>query len=140
MGNDLLISTLAIQSDRKPDWDAARKLIPTLTAEELERAVFDWSGGDPPGDENGELDIPACQKMLSEVLDEVWAIVENGIEHRHLYATPYIVPGWTVWITGGDSWGDSPSDEFDLFAAFLDSGLAEAAGFAVRFTEPMQAA
>jgi hypothetical protein len=127
MGNDLLLASLSIRVGCEPDWDAARRQIPLLTDKQMESGLFDWLGGETPTiEESGELDRGECIKELNRLLDAVQEAV--GSEHRHLYACT-IVPGWTTYITGGDSWGDSPSEEFDLFNAFLDTGLADVAGF-----------
>jgi len=135
MGNDLLIATLAIPTvvldEDGPDWTAARAFVSTMSADELNRVLEQWRGEPLREDENGELDLADGRKEMLDLVERVKEATAS--EHRHLYSTPYIVPGWTVWITGGDSWGDSPSEEFDLFSAFLDSGLAEAAGFASKF-------
>lgn len=138
MGNDLLISTLAIPTGTEPDWDAARALVARIPEDALVRTVEDWQGISPTC-EDGADDIPACRAELVRLVDLVQEATQS--EHRHLYLSEYVVPGWTVWITGGDSWGDSPSEEFDYFNAFLGAGfpgetLAQAAGFAHRFVEP----
>lgn len=135
MGNDLLIATLAIETGKTPDFDAARSRVRGMDDEGLAQAL-DRLRGDYELDDDGNLDRA---KAIEEMLALVDAVSEATMsEHRHLYCTPYIVPGWTVWVTGGDSWGDSPSEEFDLFATFLDAGfpgetLAQAAGFAHHF-------
>lgn len=126
MGNDLLLAHLSIKEGREPDWDAARRQIPTLTDQQMEHGLFDWLGGETPANDDGELDRDECINELNRLVDAVQEAV--GSEHRHLYAASF-VPGWTTYVTGGDSWGDSPSEEFDLFNAFLNAGLAETAGF-----------
>jgi hypothetical protein len=127
MGNDLLIATLAIPTSvldaGGANWEAARAFVLTMSADELDRVCEQWRG-EP-------LDLTDARKEMLDLVEQVKEATSS--EHRRLYATPYIVPGWTVWITGGDSWGDSPSEEFDLFSVFLDSGLAGAAGFAEKF-------
>lgn len=131
MGNDLMLATLAIPSGKEPDWEAARRGIARLSGERMEEILYEW-GGEAPSDVEGELDLGAARKMILSLVDEVEEACKA--EHRHLYCSEYVVPGWKVWITGGDSWGDSPSEEFDLFLAFLNATeLAEAAGFATKF-------
>lgn len=138
MGNDLLIATLAMPVGKQPDWDAARALVQRMPEDSVVMAVEDWHGEAPVRDD-GDNDVPACRAELLRLVDLVEEATQS--ENRHLYATEYIVPGWMVWLTGGDSWGDSPSEEFNYFNAFLGVGypgetLAQAAGFAHRFVEP----
>lgn len=133
MGNDLLIATLAIQADRQPDWDTAFGYVASMTRADFEARedeILNWLGDVPTFDEGG-IDVEECRELLKNLVGDVQAALDT--EHRHLYMSEYVVPGWKVWITGGDSWGDSPSEEFDLFASFLDLGLAEVAGFATHF-------
>lgn len=144
MGNDLLIATLAMPSNRKPDWDAAKNKVAHLPPERME-AILVQMYGDVPAEclteegilDDGEvrLDVAACEAEIIGLIDEVAQACSS--EHRHLYSSEYVVPGWRVWITGGDSWGDSPSDEWDLFVAFIEAHeLADAAGFATIFAPP----
>jgi hypothetical protein len=140
VGNDLLIATLAIETGKTPDFDAARTRVRGMGDDDL-AAALENHRGDYELDDDGNLDRAKAIKELLAVVDGVSEATMT--EHRHLYETPYIVPGWTVWITGGDSWGDSPSEEFDLFNTFLGAGypgetLAQAAGFAHRFVDPAE--
>lgn len=138
MGNDLLIATLAIEADKEPGWEAAFAKVEAMTKADIEllsEEIENWLG-DMPGDEDGEIDVEECRERLKDLVSDVQAACSS--EHRHLYASEYVVPGWIVYITGGDSWGDSPSEEFDSFNAFLQLGLAEIAGFASRFVQPIK--
>lgn len=132
MGNDLLIATLAIEKDKSPDWDAAFEHVRELTKgqiEAIEGALDNWLG-EIPTLEDGEIDVEECRVLLTDLIGDVKAAVES--ESRHTFGTDYIVPGWTVYLTGGDSWGDAPTAEWDYFAAFQATGLAEVTGFAAR--------
>jgi hypothetical protein len=130
MGNDLLIATLAIEKEKSPDWDAAYEHVQCLTKEQIEglEEAFDQWAGETPVDADGELDVEEMREQLHNLVGDVKAAVES--ESRHTFGTDYIVPGWTVYLTGGDSWGDAPTEEWDLFATFHATGLAKVAGFA----------
>jgi hypothetical protein len=104
MGADMLIATLAIDEDLHPDFAAAHRAVDVITADRVE-------------DPDEFLDLPdlatpeglvALRADLHRCLDEL----ERRLGGREFTWIP--VRGANVYVTGGPSWGDSPTEAFDL--------------------------
>ena len=123
MGRELLLTSLAIPKGKEPDWNKAQESIEELIKSKgCITAYFDVNGEEPQ-------DEDTLRTWLTDLITHAKDIWKDG--WRDSYVTENIVPGWKVWVAGGDSWGDSPCDEFDLINNLLDTGLAEKAGFVV---------
>jgi hypothetical protein len=67
----------------------------------------------------------AVRAALSGVVDRVEHAISDG--SRELSTIE--VPGWRIYLTGGQSWGDPPTELFEDFLDFDEAGLSAAAGF-----------
>lgn len=123
MGADLLIADIAIETDKQPDWKAGRRWIRETPAKEIRKATrhaFYNSRGEEPET------VAEIRTWLRDVVSEVQAAIEN--EYRD--CTWITVPGWTIYLTGGMSWGDNPSESFQPFLDLREViPLAAAIGF-----------
>lgn len=116
MGADMFISALAARRGTSLDWDTAELAIRALDRLELER-IADELGWDEDDDDVAERlrgAVQAVRKALTGGSREL-DVLEFGT--------------WDIYVTGGLSWGDSPTDLFDAFWALDASGLATAIGF-----------
>lgn len=115
MGMDLLIAALATTSPAALDWDAGRNAIDTVDMDVLlERwpdAPYHLPGA-PDSYDDGELH-DALRRFLRQQVDALQAAwTDGGRDQSTLMFGP-----WTIWLSGGASWGDSPSDTFDAVHA-----------------------
>lgn len=118
MGADLLIRAIALPFDVEPDWHAARKHI---------WACDNVESLDPDQyfDEGASLDD--VQKELIDALNELIPVLDGSGWARDIDCLPFC--GHWLWITGGMSWGDSPTDTYDFIRQAETCGALSAAGF-----------
>jgi hypothetical protein len=116
MGADTFIAALAAPRGASLDWDAAERAIRALGEKELERIADElgWEEGDDDVAEQLRAAVQAVREALAGGSREL-DVLEFGT--------------WDLFLTGGLSWGDTPSDLFDVFGALQASGLAYAIGF-----------
>jgi len=125
MGADLLLSIVwTTQEPKAIDFQAIGDAIENLSSEIAATNIQDvaserWDKGD------GILDIIALRMQLHEDLED-FRTVWNGEYRREAYSIR-IGPLY-VAITGGLSWGDSPTEEFDAWNRLIESGVLEAGG------------
>lgn len=125
MGADLCLTSLPIEEGKTPDWDAARQTLDAMSDEAL-LELSDVLRSVEHGERTDEAaDI---RTALATAIERVEAVI-GGEWSREL--AEIRVTGWTIYATGGMSYGDGPSDLFDYFEDLWASGLASAAGFAV---------
>jgi hypothetical protein len=106
MGADMLIIGYAIQRGREPDWDKARKAA----------AEIDY-------DQESFVDSGTTLEEVREKIDILEASLTRG--NRELGILD--LADLRLYVTGGMSWGDSPTE---LWSAFeLPSPVIRAAGF-----------
>lgn len=116
MGADLLLHHVWIRRGRTPDWAAAKATLAAMTDEDVERLEeFEYRGDTPA--EYREFLI----RDLGDI-EEAW-----NSDRRLAYKFP--AGPIDMWVTGGVSWGDSPTDEFDTVGRLLETNALEAAGF-----------
>jgi hypothetical protein len=103
MGMDLLLNFVWADKDVEPDWDGARKHIESLTAEEANDAYVGTGQADfYTWDEYKERLLRAHDNIKSAWFDDC---------DRSTFLVD--IGKYKVLVTGGDSWGDSPSEMFD---------------------------
>lgn len=122
MGADLLITALIIKTGRTPDFDAAHKTIDSLDSGHVEIPDEFWEH-DPETDDG----IDAIRAQLREALNELEAALQCSRELGWLQ-----VRGADVYVTGGLSSGDPPTQLFETFSRLLAvPTVLSAAGFEV---------
>jgi hypothetical protein len=134
MGEALILNAAVIDEDKIPDWIAAEQRIDTVTADEvddelevLERYVRepdDQPSDDQPG-EDPDIDIERLRRDLRSDL----RAFREGVEDRRSDLDYLLVRGARVWVTGGPSWGDDPSDLCSPMRRLHAAGVLGAAGF-----------
>ena len=116
MGADTFISALAVPRGASLDWEAAEPAIRALNRQELER-IADELGWD---EDNGDI----AERLRTAVQAAREALTGGSRELDVLeFGT------WDIYLTGGLSTGDTPTDLFDIFWALGSSGLDRAIGF-----------
>jgi hypothetical protein len=126
MGADLLMSWLWTTTPDKVDFDKARALIreELSVVPDVPDAEF-WKRWDPNGDfEDSEI----IKDGLLADTDQI-AALWNGEYQRDAFRTT--IGPIEILMTGGMSWGDSPSEFFDVLNRWGNSEAARAAGFFV---------
>jgi hypothetical protein len=117
---DTLIAHLPIVLGKEPDWTATRGALAGTSDEALEDLASYLRTIDAEG-----AQAAVVRAALGEVIDRVEQAISDG--SRELATIE--VPGWLIHLTGGGSWGDSPTELFDDFCDLEASRLSEAAGF-----------
>lgn len=105
MGADMLHAALVIKHGRLPDFEAGRAAIERLSVTEIENPDEFTDLPDP----ETEAGLIALRTELRRCLDEL----EKAFDHGREFSWEE-VRGATVYITGGLSWGDSPTEAFEL--------------------------
>lgn len=122
MGADLLLTALVIETGRAPDFDAARIAIEAVTSAQIEVPDEFWDE-----DPDSDVGLEAIRHELRNSLDDLEAALQQSRELASLE-----LRGATVYLTGGMSWGDAPTELFDTFTRLLAVPVVlAAAGFAV---------
>lgn len=111
MGADLILNFVWAKKDSPPDWDGAKKYIESLTDEQLlnhpeyeyEVMVHEEEVGD------GKALAHLKERLLNahDIVKAAW----DGDCDRSTFLLDIGI--YKVLVTGGTSWGDSPSDMFD---------------------------
>jgi hypothetical protein len=115
MGADMCATALALRAERLPDWAAGAQAIDELTAEPLIWLADDL-GFDP------DLDM---KQRLRCALENA----RRAVEGRDRECTQLRFGAWTLFVSGGMSTGDAPTDLYDHFALLDLSGVAQSIGF-----------
>jgi hypothetical protein len=122
MGADLLIEHLWIVRGREPDWNAARQAIYSMT--ELDAVGWHEAA-------QRDFDVPSgLEGVQSQLLADTDAIEAKWSDQCHDVVKCDLGPVVAL-MTGGMSYGDDPTDCWDLFERFVESPAAKAAGFFV---------
>jgi hypothetical protein len=120
MGADMLIASLVIPSGVQPDFAAAHRRVDAVISADIE---------DP--DEFLELPDPDTIEGLLALRDDLHrclAELEQALFGREF--TWSEVRDAQVYVTGGLSWGDSPTEAFELVNRLRAvSGVLAAVGF-----------
>lgn len=99
MGADLIVTALAAETNKTLDWDQVDNALAGMTLRQLNDGL-DYAVGDTYDTEDeARAEVRRIFKELKETLEE---------EPRDL--TTLHVRGLTLYVSGGMSWGDMPTD------------------------------
>jgi len=103
MGMDLLLNFVWADKDKEPDWDGARKYIENLTAQEADNAYVG----------TGQADFYTWDEYKEHLLRSHDLIKDAWFGDCDRSTYKVNIGKYEVLVSGGNSWGDSPSDMFD---------------------------
>lgn len=133
MGSALLLMTAVIDEGASPDWEAAATAVEAWEPRLLSEDEFRQAVNALPALEEYDAQGPEAADQLEEirnVLRSALELVKGAVEADGDAALTWItVRGAKVWIAGGSSWGDSPSESFDALWRLEATGILAAAGF-----------
>jgi len=120
MGADLLIASLVVERDRSLDFEAGRAAIDRLTPEDILEPDLYFDEDPQTG-----AGLGAIRERLRAELDELRLGLSHSREIDRLE-----VRGALVYVTGGMSYGDSPTELFATIDRLrAASGVLAAVGF-----------
>lgn len=115
MGADLIISYLIFNDDErlmdvKERW---MEKINNLTMDDKENIIdyYEETTGVWHEQENIDINLDDVKKDFKKIVDAVF----DGIMTGYRDITSIVHRGEIIFLTGGLSWGDSPTDSFDNF-------------------------
>ena len=144
MGADMIIATIAVPADRAEplDFDRGRRLIEEITdvaqfefddpEYQLEDVVDDSTRAFTSAP-TGLPTLATAQQAGLKIVDAL----KKALQSRE---TTFIeVAGYSIYIAGGLSWGDAPSEAAEALwnAYHLPAAVLEAIGFIVDHSEPL---
>lgn len=141
MGADLLMAALWKKADTELNFDAGIAAIETLTLSQLIEYVdfacpFERASEEEESDEQWAREI---RERIKGQVEELRGVADPKVRIRDF--TDLVSPDgqYEVWLSGGMSWGESPTELFDVFNELgcLPSVL-EAIGFAVHSTNSVR--
>jgi hypothetical protein len=119
MGADMLIACLSIPSGRRPDFAACHRAVERLAPTDIE---------DPDEFHEFDLGTESGMRGLRHDLHRSVEKLEEALEGRQFALLG--MGGTDVYLTGGLSWGDSPTQAFELVDHLrCVRGILVAAGF-----------
>jgi hypothetical protein len=104
MGADMLVNLVYHEDGKKLNWKAGHK--------EIDRLIKVW--GDTLPDAFSWMEDPKDE--LHSMLTELQGAVES--EHREICQLDF--PPYLVYLTGGMSWGDNPSEIYQSFQTLAE--------------------
>jgi hypothetical protein len=120
MGADMLVTALVIDRGQEPDFAAARLAIDAIRSSDIEIPDEFWDE-----DPDTDLGLEAIRHQLRDSLTELEAALPQSRE-----LTWFDLRGATVYLTGGLSNGDAPTELFDTFTRlYAVPTVLAAAGF-----------
>ena len=125
MGADMVVNYVTIQKNRKPNWAKATKAINKLSKTPLNK----WPKAflaDQFDDENPEGETSAEN---AKVLENDLQAIKNGWDNSHRCFVNLLIDRKRVLLTGGMSWGDTPTDAYVALTHLGNAGITKAAGF-----------
>lgn len=136
MSADMIAATLWIPENKNPDWQAAEEALAQFTCPEdgfpadsplsghwLEDEIVD-EYTDKEAKTNRER-----KAIVDGILSGALKVIRQAVEGHRRDTTYVIYAGWIVYITGGFSNGDVPTDTAEAIYKIGETGLLEAAGF-----------
>jgi hypothetical protein len=120
MGAEMILSVLWVSKKKKPDFKKGEALIQKLAMTPAEEWPEEFTERF-----NGDIMIGPMVDQLGRSLKEV----EQAWSGRHREATFMEMCGRRILVTGGLSWGDSPTELMRDIDNLLSSGVAKACGF-----------
>jgi len=157
MSYDLTLATLAIRRDRTPDWSAAAEAIDCLDLATVWATGDDffpleaWLGTEPAPSDTAPRpvrrgrgaraaarvpvppDAVAVRRVVRNAQRDL-ALAAQEVRTALEYPSPgellvIELPQHVMYVTGGATSGDPPSELFEPFTQFAEAGIARAAGF-----------
>jgi hypothetical protein len=136
MGADFIIRAVSVAPPGRPlDWEAGTALLQTLRnlpISQWPESLTDCEAGTSPAD-GQEDDVDRKQifgsvEAMMATIRSIHETVAGDFEFdRELVCLQY--PDRHIYIVGGMSWGDDPTEAYRAMARFIDSGIADAIGF-----------
>lgn len=139
MGADMCAATVWLAHGTEPDWPAAEKALAELTCP---------AEGFPKGHQlnntlledqilcDYEMEEANTDKKRKEILDGILAgalaVFKGAVNGERRDLTWSTHAGWDVYITGGLTSGDVPTDCYEAISNLDGTGILEAAGFNTR--------
>lgn len=127
MGADLLIAIVIVKTGTNLHESKTKMLnkVENLTHEDIKNAYTTFL--DYYGDVD-KIDLVSAKELISDTIVDLLSTIDNT-HHRELTYIEH--KGDTIYITGGMSWGDSPTDLYDIFSRFssLPPSLLKLGGF-----------
>lgn len=115
MGADFCYTYTTVKGSREEALETAEK----ISVKHLDAILVDTGYDylvDEFGDEGDEFHEQAVREVFRTTINEVW----DAIEHRSREAAVLEINGEKVLLTGGLSWGDSPTDIYDTINLYDD--------------------
>jgi hypothetical protein len=124
MGADLCLTYVTIRRDKKPNWDAGQAAINRLD-KKWKAAVKRDPDFVPDEDTFGGRD---AEDIISDLKADL-SDLKEGVKGLRRDMTTIIVGIWDIYVTGGMSWGDDPTDLYAGLRRLYDAGIIKACGF-----------
>ena len=118
MGADLCLEVWYIERKKKPNWQAGHKLIDKLADEWVEKDQL-------PDDLDWMDDVKQARGELHGSLNTV----KEGCNRKRRDVTSIYFGKYDIYVTGGMSWGDSPTSAYNDVMMLNQLGILEACGF-----------
>lgn len=115
MGADMLVSLFYEPMDEsfKPDWKKGHSHINKLTKKDLKNCEH----------------LGDTAKEIKDILHEKLNNIKENYENDSRELTTLEFPPYKVYLTGGMSWGDDPSDIYGDISTLNDFMILEKVGF-----------
>jgi len=123
MGADLCISLVQIKKRVKPKWKAGMMAINALEKEWKKKYKPDEMMDE--GNNIYDSTYPDAVKLLKEDLNDF----KDAIADRRRDTVCIEVGIYYLYLTGGMSWGDAPTDMYHPMDRLIEYGITEAMGF-----------
>lgn len=120
MGSDLLLEFVWMEHGQKPNWKAGRARIKAIVDKIKETGEF-------PTDLDHFDSVEKVKECLTsdfKLLFDTWTEPDN---YRDVVRLEF--PPWDIIITGGESFGDSPTELFNAINDLSNSMVLDACGF-----------
>lgn len=125
MGADLIVQFVMLEQGKRPVWRKAKQAIRALAGKQLSQwpeAYLDYRfGGIRVAPEQRNAEIARLEQHLTD-LQRAW---KEGFRDTVLLE----IGSKQLLLTGGPSWGDVPTESYDMFEELIAAGIVEAAGF-----------
>jgi hypothetical protein len=132
MSANLLVASLWSRPDQVFDFAAGQAAVKALSYDQVVDAVGEaapWVVDEPATEEDA---AQAARTYLADQVAELAGEFTNLDERRHLSWMDTPSGEWRCWVTGGTSWGESPSDLFDAInTLWWTPSVLAAIGFTV---------
>lgn len=112
MGADMLLSTIHFHEGANLDEIEKKmlELIPTFTDEEL------FKHYDEVEESHGFVAVPKEADSIRKYMAQIVTDTFESLYYRDVNDISF--KGWVIYVTGGMSWGDDPTESFSIFDAF----------------------